>query len=117
MGISTEKMSIVGEKLTSARLMNELPVRAGFSAALAVAGVCLYAFVPALQSSPYVYAIALFLLFNLAIWGFKSIPLFAWNPGSRRARILEVSGLAILMVVVLVYHQPLVAFIHLLFGQ
>jgi hypothetical protein len=117
MGIPAEKVNCIGEKLASLRLVDQLPLRAGFSAVLAVAGVCLYAFVPAFHSSPYLYAIALFLLFTLAIWGSKSVRLPAWNLGLQRARILEISGLAILMLVVLVYRQPLVSFIYVLFGH
>lgn len=117
MGLLEEKMSGTPSRLTGVHLVDELPFRAAFSAVLAIAGVCLYAFVPAVQSSPYLYVISLLVAFSFSVWGLKNLRLLTWKPGPRRARMLEVSGLVCLMLVVLVFHQPLVAMIKSIFNQ
>lgn len=117
MGILEEKVTGSTGRLSSLRLIDELPFRAAFSAVLAVGGVCLYAFVPVLQSSPYLYVVTLSLAFGVSIWAVKSLRLLASDPHPQRARILEVSGLACLMLLVVIFHQPLMAAIQSIFNQ
>jgi hypothetical protein len=117
MGILEEKMNGSASRLNGVRLTDELPFRAAFSAVLAVGGVCLYAFVPVFQSSPYLYVVSLLVAFGVSIWGAKKLRLLASNSRLGHARILEISGLACLMLLVLIFHQPLVAAIQSIFNQ
>jgi hypothetical protein len=100
MGVLNAKMNGTVAKPPSAQLLAELPFRLVFSVALAVLGVCLYIFVPAVQSSPYLYVVILLLAFALATWGFRNLRLPAWGTATSRASILEVSAVVILGLVV-----------------
>jgi len=85
----------------SAQLLVEFPFRVVFSALLALAGVCLYAFVPAMQTSPYVYVITLFFAFGLGTWGFRKLRLPAWGTDTLRAPILGLMFVFILVALAL----------------
>ncbi len=76
-------------KSPGAELLVELPFRVAFSAALAVAGICLYVLVPTVESSPYLYVVILLLACGLATWGFRSLRLPAWGTASLRASTVE----------------------------
>jgi hypothetical protein len=107
-------------KSATSRIVVQMPFRVAFSAVLALAAICVFALVPAMQSSPYLYVLTLMAGFGLAVWGFRSLPLPAWGTDRSRVPTLEVSTATIVILMALInkgMYDSLAAAIRSVFGK